>query len=663
MQKLAILLFFTLIFSLFPFPSSASSIADNLTGRILLQVESHGEAWYINSIDNLRYYLGRPSDAFNLMRYLGGGITNADLTKFQVADVNLSGTDTDGDGLSDSIEYGFGTDISDPDTDGDGFTDKDEIVNGYSPLSPDKNLITDPEFTKKHLGRIFLQVQSFGEAWYINPVDNKRYFLGRPDDAFNIMRTVGLGITNKNLDTITRGDISNYSIKDQKSIDEIVSDNNESTQLTEDSHPRSDDTDPQSENSQSEGQSSDTNNSDSQVPENTHSRDDDTSGSSSSPSSDSSSGSTGSSGSSGSSGATSPPVVNEPAPVDEPEPEPEPDPIDDDTDSAYYLQLAYDEADWVVSCVQDSGATSTTPSGAHVDPYYANLGLIGVLELEDSSYYPAVKSWLDWYFANYNSEPDNLGVVGTIYDYILVDGEYIPEYVNDPSRKNYDSSDAYAGTFLSLVWRYHSLTGDTAYVNSHLVDLKNIAGAIDATFNDTNLTSAKPDYSTEYLMDNTEVYRGYADYSVLMALLGQNEDALFYADRADAVATAIELMWTPEDDGYIYYSNHSGGIDWTEFYPDAKASFWPVIFHMQIPESRTTTIYNRLISEQSTWVDFTVNDSPNASTSYIAVLAGDLDTAKTYIENARTKFPDRKWPWKISEGGWLIKTLQELSSQ
>ena len=32
----------------------------------------------------------------------------------------------------------------------------------------------DINFQKKHAGKIFLQVQSKGEAWYINPIDLKR---------------------------------------------------------------------------------------------------------------------------------------------------------------------------------------------------------------------------------------------------------------------------------------------------------------------------------------------------------------------------------------------------------------------------------------------------------------------------------------------------------
>lgn len=48
-------------------------------------------------------------------------------------------------------------------------------------------------------GRIVLQVESKGEAWYVNPVDGKRYSLGSPAQALAVLRTVGLGITDKDL--------------------------------------------------------------------------------------------------------------------------------------------------------------------------------------------------------------------------------------------------------------------------------------------------------------------------------------------------------------------------------------------------------------------------------------------------------------------------------
>ena len=46
---------------------------------------------------------------------------------------------------------------------------------------------------------IFLQTELNGEGWYINSNDGKRYFLGSPTDAFEVMRELGLGISNENL--------------------------------------------------------------------------------------------------------------------------------------------------------------------------------------------------------------------------------------------------------------------------------------------------------------------------------------------------------------------------------------------------------------------------------------------------------------------------------
>lgn len=131
--------------------ASMAQLSQTLSGRILLQVEAHGEAWYVNPLDAQRYFMGRPEDAFQLMREFGLGITTADLETIPKSDQNSTG-----------------------------------------------NL----SLRKRLSGRILLQVEEHGEAWYINPVDTKRYFLGRPTDAFNLMRQLGLGITNKDLQEI-----------------------------------------------------------------------------------------------------------------------------------------------------------------------------------------------------------------------------------------------------------------------------------------------------------------------------------------------------------------------------------------------------------------------------------------------------------------------------
>ena len=173
----------------------------SLKGKILLTVEQNGEAYYVNPSKEEMYYLGRPADAFSVMREQGVGITDSDLAKVPLGLVDLTGEDTDGDGLSDLLEDAIGSDPAKTDTDGDGFPDKDEVQNGYQADGSGQAVI-DNVFAGNQKGKIFLQVEKNGEAWYISPADGKRYFLGRPADAFSVMRNLGLGISNHDFDNL-----------------------------------------------------------------------------------------------------------------------------------------------------------------------------------------------------------------------------------------------------------------------------------------------------------------------------------------------------------------------------------------------------------------------------------------------------------------------------
>lgn len=142
MKKILIILVLS-IFLLPASPSLASDTSSKLKGRILLQVESKGEAWYISPDNSNRYALGRPADAFKVMRELGLGISNKDF----------------------------------------------ELFKNKAPI--------------KLSGKILIKTEDSGKAYYVNPVDLKLYFLGKPSDAFKVMRELGLGINNRDLEKIT----------------------------------------------------------------------------------------------------------------------------------------------------------------------------------------------------------------------------------------------------------------------------------------------------------------------------------------------------------------------------------------------------------------------------------------------------------------------------
>lgn len=124
----------------------AAAQANSLSGMILLQVEQNGEAWYVNPADNHRYFLNRPADAFAVMQHLGLGATHAFITGHET-------------------------------------------------------------FPDRVAGRILLDVEANGEAYYIYPSDRRKHYLGRPADAFRIMRELSLGITDADLAALPVGEL------------------------------------------------------------------------------------------------------------------------------------------------------------------------------------------------------------------------------------------------------------------------------------------------------------------------------------------------------------------------------------------------------------------------------------------------------------------------
>lgn len=115
-------------------------------GNILLQVEEKGEAWYVDPITEKRFYMKDGATAYGMMRSFGLGISSTNFEKLNNGDSNLL------DRLS---------------------------------------------------GRIVLKVEEKGEAYYIHPTLKTLHYLKNGDEAYRIMRELGLGISNKDLKMVS----------------------------------------------------------------------------------------------------------------------------------------------------------------------------------------------------------------------------------------------------------------------------------------------------------------------------------------------------------------------------------------------------------------------------------------------------------------------------
>lgn len=115
------------------------------SGRIFIETEKNGEAWYVNPADCRRYFLGRPADAFSIMKKFGLGAKH-EVLGFEV-------------------------------------------------------------FPERLKGRILIDIEDKGKAYYIDVKNKKARYLGRPTDAFNLMVEYGVGISEADIRRIEIGKI------------------------------------------------------------------------------------------------------------------------------------------------------------------------------------------------------------------------------------------------------------------------------------------------------------------------------------------------------------------------------------------------------------------------------------------------------------------------
>lgn len=337
----------------------------------------------------------------------------------------------------------------------------------------------------------------------------------------------------------------------------------------------------------------------------------------------------------------------------------------------FYHDLRAEESRWLLSLQLDNGAIPFRGVGqgeATVTPYFSDIAA-GAL-LGDVAYAPQVAAYIRWHFEHINSaEEDKNAVAGTIYDYMLQVEQ--GRVVRETTDQSYDSIDSYAATFLMLLWRYYETTGDLTLITEYQDRLTLVIQAMEQSFDRDGLCRAKPDYPIKYLMDNSEVYGGLkAAISLTKALEDcgvslENVSLESLTERYDRLSGQIEgLLWNSAAQRYeTGLDNYNKPLDytgWTEFYPDATAQLYPIVFGVIAPDSeRAGMLYGKLCDTYQ-WERFEHVDDGASSfywgvLAYTAAMQQDEQRVKAFMQTYQARvMPNHDYPIYCADSGWMI---------
>lgn len=272
-------------------------------------------------------------------------------------------------------------------------------------------------------------------------------------------------------------------------------------------------------------------------------------------------------------------------------------------------------------------SAKTAEGAASINPYFADYAAMAMLERPEL-YATNVLYYINWHFDRLNDD-------GTIYDYNLVNDTEV-------STEKYDSTDSYAATFLSLLWKFYGKTGNTEVITENAEKIAKVVSALEATM-DNDLTYAKADYKIKYTMDNCEVYVGLSDAAKLYGeVLKDEEKAAALTQKAENVAAAIEAkLWNESGVYYEVGINENGAsssYNAAEYYPSGQAQLFPIITGVLNPASERAQSIWKSFNSSFDVTDLGAADDYYCFAAYAAAIMNDSNTFGKYVTAYKERF-------------------------
>jgi len=350
--------------------------------------------------------------------------------------------------------------------------------------------------------------------------------------------------------------------------------------------------------------------------------------------------------------------------------------------------MVQSEQKWLANLQLSNGALAfrgKENGTVSIVPYFSSITAIALLQkAPELEYEDVVTDYFDWHFAHLNGVASDIyGVPGTIYNYSAEVLNGIVQW--EKTEQKYDSTDSYAALFLIALWEYYEQTGNAAYLMEHYWHITDVIGAMNATFDKDGLSYAKPNYRVKYLMDNAEVYKG---ISCAINLFEQvflpryDEGTMEKNDVKQTIAHLQEkkdgqeqafrtILWNEVEQRYEIGINNSGvALDfsgWSEFYPDAVAQLFPILFGVLDPDSERARKLYQTFGEYFDWEDMAHYEKGDADfywglTAYAGALMRDEKKVYTYLDYYMDKvIPNYEYPAYNADVAWVVLASAEIA--
>lgn len=312
---------------------------------------------------------------------------------------------------------------------------------------------------------------------------------------------------------------------------------------------------------------------------------------------------------------------------------------------------------------------------ANVVPYFSSIASLAFIRYgAQNGGLDRAKLYYDWYFAHLNDESPNN--IGTIYDYRIIVKD--KQAVKETSKDKYDSADSYAALFLTSLFEYVKAGGDKEYILNNKEKIFKIINMQTSLIDESNLSSVSHINRTKYLMDNCEVAMGIYSACMLLKKVYLPEYKFYQKEywsirrdilnlkklRSKLVASINNELWNKEKGCYELGLKGSGNTinfdSYEDFYPDAIAQLFPIVYNVINPDSqRAKQLYNDFCDAYS-WETLEHYEKEKTGfywgiAAYCAAVMGDDSRVNKYIDSfAQKTMPELRYPVYNADIAWVV---------